>query len=65
MGGYGFMLGDGRLNYANEIVVELQYAFDIGQNFIVTPDYQMIANPAYNKDHGIIHVFGVRTHIEF
>ncbi|MEI8278457.1 MAG: carbohydrate porin [Bacteroidota bacterium] len=64
-GGYGFMLGDGKLNYGNELVIELQYAIDIGQNFIVTPDYQFILNPAYNKDHGSIHIFGVRTHIEF
>ncbi|WP_372341156.1 carbohydrate porin, partial [Escherichia coli] len=31
----------------------------------VTLDYQFVINPAYNKDRGPVHVFGIRGHVEF
>ena len=65
-GGYGFLIGDGRLNYAPELIAELYYKVDaFQQKFWLTPDYQFILNPAYNKDRGPVNVLGIRAHIEF
>jgi high affinity Mn2+ porin len=30
----------------------------------ISPGYQFILNPAYNKDRGPVHAFGIRAHIE-
>jgi high affinity Mn2+ porin len=65
-GGYGFIIGDGQLNYTPELIGEIYYKINAYQNkFFLSPDYQFIANPAYNKDRGPINVFSIRAHIEF
>ena len=64
-GGYGFIIGDGRLNYGNEIIAEVQYICSLSKNVTVTPDYQYVLNPAYNRDRGPVHVVGIRVHSEF
>jgi high affinity Mn2+ porin len=65
-GGYGFIIGDGKLNYAPEMIAELYYKINAYQHKLwLTPDYQFIINPAYNKDRGPVNVFGIRAHIEF
>jgi len=65
-GGYGFLIGDGRLNYAPEMIAEVYYKVNAYQHkFFLTPDYQFILNPAYNKDRGPVNVFSIRAHIEF
>lgn len=65
-GGYGFLIGDGRLNYAPELIAELYYKINAyEQKFWLTPGYQFIVNPGYNKDRGPVNVFAIRAHIEF
>ncbi|MDT3403559.1 carbohydrate porin [Mucilaginibacter terrae] len=65
-GGYGFIIGDGKLNYSHELIAELYYKIDAYQHkFWLTPDYQFIVNPAYNKDRGPVNVFAIRAHVEF
>ena len=64
-GGIGLLIGDGRLNYSHERILETYYALAIDKNFTVTADYQLIANPAYNADRGPVHVFSGRFHGEF
>ncbi|WP_214073303.1 carbohydrate porin [Mucilaginibacter sp. dw_454] len=65
-GGYGFLIGDGKLNYAPEMIAELYYKINAYQNkFFLSPDYQFIVNPAYNKDRGPVNVFSIRAHVEF
>ncbi len=65
-GGYGFIIGDGRLNYSPELIAELYYKINAYQKkFWLSPDYQFILHPAYNGDRGPVNVFGIRTHIEF
>ncbi|MFL5728569.1 MAG: carbohydrate porin [Cytophagaceae bacterium] len=65
-GGHGFMIGDGHLNYANELIWEFFYNFHIhDRHFWITPGYQYIVNPAYNKDRGPVHVFSLRIHAAF
>lgn len=65
-GGYGFIIGDGKLNYAPELIAELDYKINAFQKkFWLTPGYQFILNPAYNKDRGPVNVFSIRAHVEF
>jgi len=64
-GGLGLLIGDGRLNYQPERILETYYALAIDKNFTVTADYQFITNPAYNADRGPVHIFSGRLHGEF
>jgi len=64
-GGYGFIIGDGNLNYAHEAIFETYYKFSIPVLFLsLSPDYQFVLNPAYNKDRGPVHIIGVRAHLQ-
>lgn len=65
-GGYGFLIGDGKLNYSTEMIAELYYKVNAYQKKIwLSPDYQFILHPAYNADRGPVNVFGIRAHVEF
>ena len=57
------VLSDGKLNYSNELIAELYYKINAYQKkFWLSPDYQFIVNPAYNKDRGPINVLSIRLH---
>ncbi len=64
-GGLGFELGDGRLNYAPEEVIEAYYLVTVTKNLFLTLDYQFIDHPGYNADRGPVSVGAFRAHIEF
>jgi high affinity Mn2+ porin len=64
-GGNGLLIGDGRLNYRTEQILEAYYAYAINKSFTLTADYQLIANPAYNADRGPVSIFSGRLHGEF
>ncbi len=65
-GGYGFLIGDGNLNYAPESIAEAFYSFSLpAYHLQLSPDYQFVLNPAYNKDRGPVHVVAIRIHSEF
>jgi high affinity Mn2+ porin len=64
-GGTGLLIGDGRLNYRTEQILESYYAYALNKAFTFTADYQFIANPAYNADRGPVSVFSGRLHGEF
>lgn len=64
-GGRGFIIGDGRLHYGLEKIVEGYYLIKLADHIFVTADAQYIANPAYNQDRGPVFVGGIRVHIEF
>jgi high affinity Mn2+ porin len=64
-GGKGLLIGDGRLNYSNERILETYYALALDKTFTLTADYQLIANPAYNADRGPVSIFSARLHGEF
>ena len=64
-GGYGFIIGDGKLNYGTEMLAEFYYKVNVSKNIAISPGYQFIVNPAYNKDRGPVNVFSIRLHVEF
>ena len=47
-GGVGFIIGDGRLKYGLEQILETYYALQVSTGIVVTFDFQEIVNPAYN-----------------
>jgi len=63
-GGLGILIGDGRLNYGTERIVELYYAFRVNPHVALSVDYQHLLHPAYNRDRGPVSVFGTRLHVE-
>jgi high affinity Mn2+ porin len=65
-GGYGFIIGDGQLNYAREWITEIFYRANLfSDSFFLSPNFQYVMNPAYNKDRGPATVIGIRVHVEF
>ncbi len=64
-GGYGFIIGDGYLNYGYEEILETYYKAALFTNVYLSADYQFVNHPAYNKDRGPVHVFAIRAHFEF
>jgi high affinity Mn2+ porin len=64
-GGLGILVGDGMLPHpGNEQILETYYNFPLFASRI-TLDYQLIVNPAYNRDRGPASVFGVRLHTQY
>lgn len=63
-GGQGFMLGDGRLNYASEHLTEVYYRAELAPGHLfLSGAYQLVTNPGYNHDrHGPVNVLSVRVH---
>jgi len=65
LGGLGFLLGDGRLNYAREDILETYYTAHNWRGLFTSLDAQFVAHPGYNKDRGPVVVLTVRTHVDF
>jgi hypothetical protein len=65
LGGQGFLLGDGNLNYGRENITELYYNLHLWRGIFVAPDFQYVVNPGYNRDRGPVVVPGVRLHVDF
>ncbi|HTY60020.1 MAG TPA: carbohydrate porin, partial [Bacteroidota bacterium] len=64
-GGYGFLIGDGALDYALEHVAEAYYSAKLFPSFTLTLDEQLVVNPAYNRDRGpVVNVLSIRGHAE-
>ncbi|MGA7235270.1 MAG: carbohydrate porin, partial [Bryobacteraceae bacterium] len=64
LGGLGFILGDGGLNYGLEKIFETYYTAHVWRGISVAVDYQHVTNPGYNQDRGPASVLGSRIHIE-
>ena len=65
LGGLGFLLGDGNLNYAREDIVEGYYNLHAWRGVYYALDTQFIEHPGYNKDRGPALVSAVRMHVDF
>jgi len=71
-GGSGFLLGDGRLNYGHEQILEAyyraQWSWTLGPAPVrlqLSPDFQYVDNPGFNRDRGPVRFYAVRLHLEY
>jgi high affinity Mn2+ porin len=65
LGGLGFLLGDGNLNYGRENIVESYYTAHVWRGIYVAPGVQHINDPGYNRDRGPVVVPSFRAPGEF
>ena len=64
-GGLGFIIGDGRINYAPEGIFEFYYSLRALRYFFITAGFQHVESPGYNADRGPANVGTLRLHCEF
>ncbi len=64
-GGVGFIVGDGRLRYGLEKILETYYNWEVRENINVSADFQAVDNPAYNRDRGPVAIFAIRLHFAY
>jgi hypothetical protein len=64
-GGLGFLLGDGRLNYGRENIVESYYNWHTWRGLFFALGLTHIDNPGYNRDRGPVWVPSVRMHVDY
>ena len=64
-GGLGNFIGDGRLNYGFERIIEADYSLQAFKGLWLSGGWQHFWNPAYNKDRGPVSVYSIRMHFEF
>ena len=64
-GGNGFIVGDGRLSYRREEILETYYNWKPVAWLALALDYQYARNPGYNCDRGPVSIWAVRAHAEF
>ena len=65
LGGLGFLLGDGKLNYGRENILESYYNWHAWRGLFYALDVQHVQNPGYNRDRGPAWVFSARAHVDF
>lgn len=62
-GGLGILIGDGKLpHYGDERIMEAYYKVPVAKGWAASLDFQVIDNPAYNRDRGPVAAFGLRLH---
>jgi hypothetical protein len=64
LGGTGFLLGDGMLNYGREDIIESYYTLHVWRGIYPSAGLQYINNPGYNRDRGPVLVPTLRLHLE-
>jgi hypothetical protein len=64
LGGNGFLLGDGRLTYGREDILETYYTAHLWRGVYISPELQWAVHPGYNQDRGPVIVPGLRLHLE-
>jgi high affinity Mn2+ porin len=65
LGGVGFLLGDGNLNYGRENIVETYYTLHVWRGIFTSLDAQYIDHPGYNRARGPVFAPALRLHVEF
>ncbi len=63
-GGYDFIIGDGSLDYGLEGILEAYYDIALWGGLSLTPDFQYIVDPGYDRLRGPVAVYGLRLHYE-
>jgi high affinity Mn2+ porin len=64
-GGLDFLIGDGTLRYAPEMVWESYYSARVAPGFFVSLDAMHVVNPAFNRDRGPVWIESLRLHLAF
>src|SRR5271157_2949644 len=64
-GGDGFILGDGKLNYGRENILESYYTLHLWRGIFPSVGLQYMVNPGYNRDRGPVIVPTLRLHVDF
>jgi high affinity Mn2+ porin len=64
-GGLGNFIGDVRLSYSPEQVLEVYYSLRAFSGLWFSLDGQYVFNPAYNADRGRVAIGGLRVHAEY
>jgi high affinity Mn2+ porin len=65
LGGVGFILGDGKLTYAREDILETYYTMHVWRGIFASLDAQYVDHPGYNRARGPVFVPALRLHLEF
>ncbi len=65
LGGNGFLLGDGKLNYGRENILESFYTVHFWRGIFPAVGLQYAVHPGYNRDRGPVLVPTLRLHLEF
>ena len=65
LGGEGFLLGDGKLSYAREDILEGYYNLHTWKGVYYALDGQFIEHPGYNQARGPVLVESIRMHVDF
>ncbi len=65
LGGLDFIIGDGRLSYAQESIWESYYNARVARGLFAALDVQRVWNPAFNSDRGPVWIYSLRLHTEF
>lgn len=66
-GGIGFLLGDGKLRYGTENIIEVYYRLQVPHVawMQISPAIQHIQNPGYNEDRGPVYVYTFRLNLHY
>jgi high affinity Mn2+ porin len=64
-GGYGFIVGDGALRYAPEVLLEAFYRLALTRELSLAGVYQPVFNPAFNRDRGPVQIVTGRLRAAF
>ena len=64
-GGLGGLVGDGKLHYGSERVLETYYSYQYSKHLTLSLDYQYVASPGYNRDRGPVSFVALRAHVPF
>jgi hypothetical protein len=64
LGGSGFLLGDGKLHYGREDILEAYYTLRAYRGVFPAVDVQVVSHPGYNVDRGPVFVGSLRLHLE-
>ena len=65
IGGIDGFIGDGKISYKPEQVVDVYYQWHAFPSTWITLDYQHLANPGFNADRGPVDIYNGRVHFEF
>jgi hypothetical protein len=65
LGGLGFLLGDGTLDYGRETIVEGYYTGHVWRGVFASGGAERIWHPGYNRDRGPVVVPMARLHLDF